>query len=159
VASQAIPLIAIAPIVHLWLPGIEGIIGMAALIAFFPITIAFRIGLASAPEGETQIFRMHGGGWAVRMRKLQLPRSLSHVFAGLRVAAPLSVIGSIVAEFTGTDRGLGRNLLRAAKTLEPELMVASLILSTLLGIAFYGGILLLERIVVPRSYRHQITEI
>ena len=152
VASQAIPLLAIAPVLHIWLPGIAGIVFMAALVSFFPFAVAFRIGLGQARREEAQLFRIYSSRWRDTFFKLKVPRSLPTAFGGLRAAAPAAVIGAILAELTGTDRGLGKNLLLAVKKLEPELLFSSLILATVLGFLFYAIPVLVERLILSPAY-------
>ena len=68
--------------------------------------------------------------------------------AGLKISATLAVIGAIVAEFNGAEIGLGKNLFLAAKRLEPDLMMSSLLLSTLLGVVFFGTIYFIEKKII-----------
>jgi NitT/TauT family transport system permease protein len=76
--------------------------------------------------------------------RVYFPLSTPHIISGLKIAATLAVIGAIVAEFNGTEIGLGKNLFLAAKRLEPELMMSSLILSSVLGGSLYALIYFLE---------------
>jgi NitT/TauT family transport system permease protein len=80
-----------------------------------------------------------------RIRHVYFPLSMSSIMAGLKVSATLAVIGAIVAEFTGAEIGLGKNLFISAIRLEPDLMMTSLLLSTLIGLTIYGSIRLVEK--------------
>jgi NitT/TauT family transport system permease protein len=79
------------------------------------------------------------------LSKFTFPYPCQALWQGLKISATLAVIGAIVAEFNGAEMGLGKNLFLAAKRLEPDLMMTSLILSTLMGVLFFGTIYLIEK--------------
>jgi NitT/TauT family transport system permease protein len=144
--SQVIPLITLAPLfILLFGLGTLSKLMMSALICFFPIFVGFATGVRQvSDEVRTMLYVYDASVWQ-RIRWAYLPQSLPHLMAGLKVASTLAVIGAIVAEFNGADVGLGKNLFLAAKKLEPELMMSSLILSSVLGGALFGAVVGIER--------------
>jgi len=149
VSSQVIPLLAIAPLVHIWVPGLPGKILMTTVICFFPLAVGFRSGLRQTTQEEVAMFSLHTRRWWDIFRLLRVPKSLPTACAGLRAAAPVAVIGSILAELAGGEHGLGNNFLLAAKTINSELLFASLFLSSALGLVFYALAAAVERMLVP----------
>jgi NitT/TauT family transport system permease protein len=125
--------------------GIKAKIVMAALMCFFPLFINFLSGYISIPRTTNDMLYLYAASTWFKIIRVNIPLALPSIFAGLKISATLSVIGSIVAEFNGADYGLGKNLYLAAKRLEPELMMTSILLTSLLGGIMYGTMWLLER--------------
>lgn len=147
IGSQVVPLIVLAPFFILLMGiGLSSKVAMAALISFFPIFVNFGTGVKAIPTEINEFAHINQTSTWRKIKNIYFPLSLPSIFAGLKIAATLSVIGAIVAEFTGAKIGLGKNLFLSAKRLEPELMMTSLLLSTLLGAFMFGTILLLERL-------------
>jgi NitT/TauT family transport system permease protein len=146
VASQVIPLVCLAPmIILIFGPGPSGKIFLSALIAFFPILTNIIAGIRSVPSASQEMMCIMAAPKAQVIRHVVIPHCTEHFFAGLRIAAPLSVIGAIVAEFNGADIGIGKDIFIAAKRLEPELLMSGIIAGTILSGLIYGAVLLLER--------------
>ena len=146
IASQVIPLITLAPLlIMIFGIGIKAKVVMAALMCFFPLFINFLSGYVSIPRTTNEMLYLYGASTWFRITRVNVPLSLPSIFAGLKISATLSVIGAIVAEFNGAEYGLGKNLYLAAKRLEPELVVSSIIITALLGGVMYGMVWLLER--------------
>lgn len=149
ITSQVIPLIVLAPFLIILLgPGVESKIIMAALLSFFPIFVNFAQGFKAIDKTKHELLSVYNSPKMFAIRRVYIPLSLPNIFAGLKVSATLSVIGAIVAEFSGAEAGLGKNLFISAMRLDPELMVSSLILSSFVGLFLYGTILKLERSLV-----------
>ena len=147
IGSQVVPLIVLAPFFILLLGiGLSSKVAMAALISFFPIFVNFGTGIKAIPNEINEFAHINKTSTWRKIKSIYFPLSLPSIFAGLKIAATLSVIGAIVAEFTGAKIGLGKNLFLSAKRLEPELMMTSLLLSTLLGAMMFGLIIVLEKI-------------
>ena len=144
--SQVVPLITLAPLFILVFGiGTLSKVIMACLVCFFPVFMGFATGVRQiSSEVRTVLYVYNASVWQ-RIRWAYLPQSLPSLMSGLKVASTLAVIGAIVAEFNGADIGLGKNLFIAAKKLEPELMMSSLILSSLLGGALFLTIVAIER--------------
>jgi len=146
--TQALPLISLAPffIVAFGL-GIASKVAMTILVSFFPLLMGLAGASRSLPQDWDDYVRFRGTNpdrrfWFVAAR-LRLPDLLRST----RIAASLSVVGAIVAEFNGASYGLGRNLFIAAKRLEPELMVASISSAVCLSLFYYSALGLVDRIV------------
>jgi NitT/TauT family transport system permease protein len=108
VASQSVPVVAIAPLLIIWFgPGLSSKVLICALIVFFPVLVNTIVGLRSVPEELRDLMRsLQATRWQT-MRYLEIPASLPVFLGGLRIGATLSVIGAVVGEFVGADRGLG----------------------------------------------------
>lgn len=146
VISQVVPLIVLAPFFIILLGiGIGSKIAMAAVISFFPIFVNLAHGYKSIGSNIHELLYIYNAPLTFRIRKVYFPLSTSSIMAGLKVSATLAVIGAIVAEFTGAETGLGRNLFLSAIRLEPELMMSSLFLSALVGGLLFAIILVLEK--------------
>ena len=146
VTSQVIPLIVLAPFFIILMGiGLGSKIAMAALMCFFPIFVNFAQGYKAISQNIHELMHIYNAGAWTRIKQVYFPLSMPSIMAGLKISATLAVIGAIVAEFNGAEMGLGKNLFLAAKRLEPDLMMASLILSTLMGVLFFGTIYLIEK--------------
>lgn len=145
ITSQVIPLITLAPLfILIFGIGYTSKIMMAALICFFPIFINFTNGARLISRNIHELMYIYNASKTQMIFRVYFPLSMPQIMAGLKVAATLAVIGAIVAEFNGTEIGLGKNLFLAAKRIEPELMMSSLFLSALLGGFLYLSIYLIE---------------
>lgn len=149
ITSQVVPLIVLAPFfIILFGIGISSKIAMAAIMCFFPIFVNFAQGYNSINRNIHELMHTYNASTSFKILNVYFPLSATNIFTGLRISATLSVIGAIVAEFTGTNFGLGKNLFMSAIRLEPELMMSSLIMSSLLGFLLYFIIVLIEKKVV-----------
>ena len=140
VALQAIPVLAIAPLLQVGFGyGMWPKTLVCVIISFFPIPTTLLLGLRSVDKDQVDLFKMQGASWTTTLRKLALPSAMPSLFAGLRIAAGLSVIGAIVGElqFQGGADGLGAKLVEYRKEVHYEQMYAGLIWSSLLSIAVF----------------------
>jgi NitT/TauT family transport system permease protein len=146
ITSQVVPLIVLAPFFIILMGiGLSSKIAMAALMCFFPIFVNFAQGYKAISQNIHELLHIYNAGAWMRIRKVYFPLSMPSIIAGLKISATLAVIGAIVAEFNGAELGLGKNLFLAAKRLEPDLMMSSLLLSTFLGVLFFGVIYSIEK--------------
>ncbi len=162
VASQTIPILAIAPMVVVWvnpkLPaGLQGwgsVAVIAAYLTFFPVTINTLRGLQSADPGALDLMRTYAASrWTV-LWKLRVPSSMPYVFAALRIAATASVVGAIIGELpSGLQSGLGGAILNFNQyySIEPQELWATNIVAALLGITFFVAVVAAEKLVVRRA--------
>lgn len=161
VASQAVPVLAIAPILVVWsgrlqFPNWVPISIISAYLAFYPVAINTLRGLRSPEETSMELMRSYAASPGQVLRKLQIPASLPYLFPALKIAASASVIGAIVGELpAGFPEGLGRAILSFASSFSsaPEKLFASVLVSALLGLAFVGVVALVERLTVPAGIR------
>jgi NitT/TauT family transport system permease protein len=150
VASQTIPKVAIAPLLLTWFGyGITPKIVIVVLLSFFPIVINSVMGMKSASPEMMHLARSMGANGWQQFWKFRLPQALPSMFAGFKLATVLSVIGAIVAEFIGSDRGLGYLILIAGANFDITRQFCSIILISLIGIVFFMVLEWLERVVVP----------
>ncbi len=165
VASQTIPILAIAPMVVVWVnPKLPeslrdwgAVAVIAAYLTFFPVTINTLRGLQSADPRAHELMRSYAAStWEV-LWKLRVPASLPYLFAALKVAATASVVGAIIGELPASIQdGLGGAILNFNQyyTLAPENLWATNLVAALLGIAFFLAVVVTERIVVRRAPEH-----
>jgi NitT/TauT family transport system permease protein len=146
VASQSIPLVAIAPLLVIWFgPGLFSKVLICALIVFFPILINTIVGLRSVPDDLRDLLRtLQATRWQT-LRLLEIPAAMPVFLGGLRIGATLSVIGAVVGELVGADRGLGFLINVGRGQYDTALVFVAVF--TLIGMAMslYGVVVLLER--------------
>jgi NitT/TauT family transport system permease protein len=150
VAAQAMPILAIAPLLALWFgPGITSKVVICALIVFFPVAIATMVGIRAVDRGLLELAAsLRATRWQV-VRTLEIPGALPSIFGGLRVGVTLAVVGAIVGEWTGADRGLGLliNLARGS-LFDTPLLFATLATIAAFGIVLYSLVVVIERVLV-----------
>jgi NitT/TauT family transport system permease protein len=150
IGSQAVPKLALAPLFVVWFGfGLLPKVLMTFLIAVFPIVVSTVQGISSVETELEFLARSMGLGQYRTFRMIRLYRALPNIFAGLKVAITLAVVGAVVGEFTGSDRGLGTLLLRAIGVVNTPMLFAALIVLTVLAIVLFALIELLERLVIP----------
>lgn len=150
ITSQVVPKIAIAPLFVVWFGfGLMPKILVVFLIAFFPVVIDSVIGLRSLEVEKIYLARSMGASPLKTFLKIRLPNALPSIFGGLKLAITFSVIGAIIAEFIGADRGIGRVLLIANGNLDTELLFAGVAMLTVAGILLFLAIDVLERLMIP----------
>jgi NitT/TauT family transport system permease protein len=146
VGLQSLPKVAIAPLVIVWFGyGFSSKIVVSATIALFPILVNVIVGLKSADEDKLDLMRSLNASRWQKLRLVQFPAALPYIFAGLDVAAIFSVLGAIVAEFVGSQAGLGNLLLTFNSNLDISSVFACLILLALMGTGMHAVIQQLRR--------------
>lgn len=145
VASQSVPVVAIAPLLAIWFPaGMFSKILICALIVFFPILVNTIVGVRSVPEDLRDLMRsLQATRWQTFTR-LEVPAALPVFLGGLRVGATLSVIGAVVGEFVGADRGLGFMINRARGQYDTALVFVAVLTLVLMAMSLYGSVVLAE---------------
>jgi NitT/TauT family transport system permease protein len=147
VAAQAIPILALAPLLALWFgPGLLAKVVICGLIVFFPVAISTMVGIRSV---DRRLLELAASLRATRrqvLTSIEIPAALPAILGGLRVGVTLAVVGAIVGEWAGADKGLGVlvNLARGS-LFDYPLMFATLVTIALLGIACYSLVVLAER--------------
>ncbi len=140
VTLQAIPILAIVPLISFWWgTGQTSRVVVCIIISLFPIIVNTLFGLQSAERGMHDLFTLHHASRLTRLRKLMFPAALPAMFAGLRISAGLSVIGAIVGDFFfgRGEVGLGQLIKRFASRLQGEELLTSVILSSILGVGVF----------------------
>src|SRR5579884_75787 len=158
VASQTIPLLAIAPMVVVGLgsKGVKDWVSvsvLAAYLTFFPVTINALRGLQSADQRAVELMRSYAAGrWHI-LWKLRVPASLPFLFSAFRIAAPLSIVGAIISEPAASIQGgLGGAIVNFNQyySIEPQELWATNVIAALLGIGFFLVVVAAEKLVVRR---------
>jgi NitT/TauT family transport system permease protein len=147
VAAQATPILALAPLIVLWFgTGLPSKLVITTLIVFFPVAVATMVGIRSVDPRLLEMARsFRASGWQV-VRRVEVPAALPAILGGMRVGVTLAVIGAIIGEWAGGERGLGVLINIARGSLfDIPLMFATLATLALLGVALYLLMILIER--------------
>ena len=150
VADQATPILALAPVLTLWFgPGLLSKVIICALIVFFPVAVSTMVGVRSVDARLLELGRSLRATRRQVVLTLEIPAALPSIFGGFRVGVTLAVVGAIVGEWAGAERGLGVliNLARGS-LFDIPLMFATLLTIALVGIALYVVVVLIERRVI-----------
>ncbi len=144
-ASQALPAVALAPLLVLWLPyGLPPIAALCALIVFFPAAVNTTLGFRMLDHDIVDAARIDGAGWWALLRYIETPLALPTILAGLRTSLTLSITGAVVGEFVLSDQGLGGLLIIAHGNFDAPLVFATLIALAILATALYGAARFIE---------------
>ena len=146
IASQAIPLVAIAPLLIIWFgPGIPSKILICGLTVFFPVLVNTMIGFRGVPDNLRDLMQsMRATRWQ-KFRLLEVPAALPILFGGLRIGATLSVIGAVVGEFVGSDKGLGFLINVGRGQFDTPLVFVSIFTLIFMALVLYSLAMLAER--------------
>src|SRR6516165_2253655 len=151
VSSQAMPKVAVAPLLLVWFGfGLLPKVLIAFLIAFFPIVISTAVGLSTIEPEKIYLARSMGFGSVATFCKIRLPNALPEIFGGLKISITLAVVGAVMGEFVGGDAGLGYLLMVANGSMDTQLLFAGIIALTILGVALFLVVELAERLAIPR---------
>jgi NitT/TauT family transport system permease protein len=153
VVLQVTPIVAIAPLIIVWVGNpFAALVVCATIVAFFPVFSNTATGLASAPGELVDLFRLYGAGRWQTLWLLRLPAALPFFLAGLRISGGLALVGAVVAEFVagsgGFASGLAYRILEAGYRLQVPRMFAALVLLSVTGIALNVALGALERVVM-----------
>jgi NitT/TauT family transport system permease protein len=148
--AQLVPKVAIAPLLLIWFGyGLIPKVLVAFLVAFFPIVVNGASGLASVqPELVDLGSSLQAGRWQM-FWKFRIPTALPELFSGMKIAVTLAIIGAIIGEFVGGNRGLGYLIIVANQELDTALAFAAIFLLSVMGIVLYGLVGLCERVFIP----------
>ena len=154
IASQTIPIIALAPLLLVWVgPEKTSKIIIVALITFFPIVVNLVDGLRSADRASIDMFRTLGATRWQTFRKLQAPAALPFFFSGLKISAVFAVIGAVIGEWVGGQAGLGWLMQVVRPLFKTELVFASIFVLSAMAIMLFVTVVVLERWAL-RHYPH-----
>ncbi len=157
VASQSIPIVAIAPLLVIWFgPGIFSKVLICSLTVFFPILINTVVGLREVPKDLRDLMQSLQASRMQTFRKLEIPAAMPIFLGGLRVGATLSVIGAVVGELVGADRGLGFLINVGRGQYDTALVFVAVITLATMAMSLYGTVLLIEtQLLSWQSWRHK----
>jgi NitT/TauT family transport system permease protein len=161
VVLQVTPVVAIAPLIIIWVKQpFLALLVCAWIVAFFPIVSNTTVGLNSADRNLLALFRLYGASSGQTLRYLRIPTALPYFLAGLRISGGLALIGAVVAEFVlgtgGTETGLASRIIEANLRLMVPRMFAALLLLSLTGIVIYALLDLLSRLLLRRWHESAI---
>jgi NitT/TauT family transport system permease protein len=150
-ALQSIPKVALAPLITLWVGfGLWPKIVVVFLVCFFPVVVNTIAGLEAAPAPMIDLMRsMCASSWQI-FRRVRVPIAIPHFLVGCKIAVTFAVIGAVIAEFVGSEEGLGYLILTASAQSQTALAFAALTVLTILSVALYYLTEMLERSVVSR---------
>jgi ABC-type nitrate/sulfonate/bicarbonate transport system permease component len=156
VASQAVPVVVIAPILVIWFGfGMTPKLIVIALICFFPIAVNTLDGLRAVDPAQVKMLRTLGAGrWAL-LRRLELPAALPYLFSGAKVAVAVAVIGAVFGELVGSDAGLGHAIQVGMAQLLTARVFAAVVILSAMAIALFGLVTAAERRTVPWARRRE----
>jgi NitT/TauT family transport system permease protein len=150
VGSQTIPKVAIAPLFVVWLGfGMTPKVVVTFLISFFPVVVSTVAGLRAIEADMVDLVRSMGGGPHKVLLKARIPFALPQMFSGFKIAITSAVVGAIVAEFVGSDIGLGYLLLTASAAMDGTLVWSALLILVVLGVLLFVITAQIEKAVIP----------
>ena len=163
VILQVTPLVAIAPLIIIWVDDTRTALVICATVAsIFPVITNTTIGLRSVDPGLLDLFRMHGATRMQTLLRLRAPSAAPYFFAGLRVASALALIGAVVAEFVagtgGSRSGLAYQILQSGLQLNIPRLFAALLLITLTGIALFALVTVISRVALRRWHESELPQ-
>jgi len=142
---DSIPIIAVAPILIIWMGlSLSTRITITAIICLFPMLISTVQGLNSQPRNAQELFAVLAATRLQKFRLLALPNALPYIFVGLKIAAPLAVLGALVAEWTGAEWGLGVFMINAMFGLRVDQLWSAVLLACGMSTGAYGLVCLFE---------------
>ena len=149
VASQSIPVFALAPLLVIWLGyGIASKVLMAAIIIFFPITVSLLEGFKNCGNEYVVLFRLMGAGFGTRMKLLYWPWALPFFFAGLKVGVTVATIGAVIGEWVGSQQGLGYLMIQSNARLRVDMVFAAILWLSIMGLGMWKFVNILEKKVI-----------
>jgi len=155
VASQAIPLVAIAPLLVIWLgPGMSSKVLICALIVFFPVLVNTMVGLRAVPENLRDLMRSLQATPVQMLGHLEIPAALPVFLGGLRIGATLAVIGAVVGEFVGADRGLGFLVNVGRGQYDTALVFVAVLTLIAMALVLYGSVIGMETVLLRWQQRN-----
>jgi NitT/TauT family transport system permease protein len=151
IAANAIPIIAFAPITNAWFGTLSpwSKITISAVLCFFPVLVNTLRGLTSVRPESIELMRSYAAGHWSEYRRVRIPASLPFVFAALKVACVLAMVGAVVGDYFGGDvNALGVQILSAVSLAQYETAWAAILITSLMGLAFYGAVAFAERLIL-----------
>ena len=150
VASQTIPIVAVAPLLVIWFGlGLVPKVLVVVLVTFFPVTVALLDGLAGTERDATSLLQTMGASRYQILMKLRLPGALPSFFTGLRIAVTYAVIGAIFGEQVGAVNGLGIWMILSKNLFRTDLVFGAILVTAILTLALWFVVGVVERLTIP----------
>jgi NitT/TauT family transport system permease protein len=161
VILQVTPIVAIAPLLLVWLPQEAAVLACAWIVAFFPVLANTTLGLNSVDHNLADLFRLYGASRLQVLRRLKLPAALPYILGGLKIAGGLSLIGAVVAEMAassaGSGSGLAYRIAESGYRLNIPRMFAALVLLSVAGIVIYFALALFSHLMLRRWHESAVS--
>ena len=161
VVLQVTPVVAIAPLLLIYLPQQAAVLACAWIVAFFPVLANTTLGLNSVDHNLVDLFRLHGASRTQVLWRLKLPSALPYILGGLKIAGGLSLIGAVVAEIAagaaGAGSGLAYRISESGYRLNIPRMFAALVLLSVVGILIYFALSLLSHLMLRRWHESAVS--
>jgi NitT/TauT family transport system permease protein len=155
VIDQSVPKIAVAPLLIIWFgAGMASRIGIAVVIAFFPVIIGTLYGLRAIDRRLGRLMHTLSATWWNMLLKVRLPSAVPHIFSAIRIAVPLAITGAVVAEYVQANSGLGFVIMLSVTEYKTQQVFVCVALLSITCLALYGLVLVLERVLLGR--RHHV---
>jgi NitT/TauT family transport system permease protein len=162
VILQVTPVVAIAPLLLVYLPQQAAVLACAWIVAFFPVLANTTLGLNSVDRNLSDLFRLYGATRWQMLRELKLPSALPHMLSGLRIAGGLSLIGAVVAEIaagaSGAESGLAYRIVESAYRLNIPRMFAALVLLSVSGVVIFFALSIASHLLLRRWHESALIE-
>jgi ABC-type nitrate/sulfonate/bicarbonate transport system permease component len=156
-ALRAVPLVAMTPLIALVFGrGLLAITVIAGIVTFFPVLVNVSLALRAVPTPALDLMRAYGASPYATLWRVQLPAALPALFAAMRVAAPLALVGALLAEWLTTGQGLGYLMLQSVTTFELDRMWTAVTIVTVASIALYTVISVIEQLTLTRYAPEQV---
>ena len=151
IALRSVPLVAMTPLIALVFGrGLVAVTIIAGIVTFFPTLVNVVVGLRAAPAQSMDVVIAYGGGPWMVLKKVAMLGALPSLFASARIAAPLALLGAVLAEWLATGKGLGALMLNSTTTSRYDTLWAAVAIITIASIAVYGFIAMIESVVLRR---------
>jgi NitT/TauT family transport system permease protein len=161
VALQVTPVVAIAPLLLIYLPQQAAVLACAWIVAFFPVLANTTLGLNSVDHNLVDLFRLYGASRTQVLWRLKLPSALPYILGGLKIAGGLSLIGAVVAEIAagaaGAGSGLAYRISESGYRLNIPRMFAALVLLSVVGILIYFALSFLSHLLLRRWHESAVS--
>jgi NitT/TauT family transport system permease protein len=156
VGLNAVPKLALAPILVLWMGfGTGPKVLMVLLICVFPIVLSTATGIKATPRELLELVRALSASEWQGFCKVRFPAALPHVFVGLKVAVSLAVVGAVIGEFVGATHGLGYVIIASGQNADTPLAFAAIVLLALMSVLLFYLLVALEQLVIPWATHQQ----
>jgi ABC-type nitrate/sulfonate/bicarbonate transport system permease component len=151
IVLRSVPLVAMTPIITLIFGrGLMSVTIIAGIVTFFPVLVNVSLALRSTPRAALDLCQAYGADPVTTLRKVQMPTALPALFASLRIAAPLAIIGALLAEWLSTGKGLGYLMLQSSSLSNYNMLWSATALITIYSIVVYSLIAALEKVMLAK---------
>jgi len=151
IVLRSVPLVAMTPLITLIFGrGLMSVTVIAGIVTFFPVLVNVSLALRSAPSAALDLCQAYGANPVTTLRKVQIPTALPALFASLRIAAPLAIIGALLAEWLSTGKGLGYLMLQSSSLSNYNMLWSATALVTIYSIVVYSIIAAIEKIMLAK---------